>query len=171
MGLANDGNGDGFVAMSKTLCEFPDIMNDDENRSMLKDKLMLEGTNVLVEENKPWKVARHLAEGVACLESIEVQPNDRLMKKLMKELRNVQGGGKRDATRFFGKRISCKCLADEVEETKEQTKMGQCCKCGKDLEYQMLMKCSRCSIAHYCSTDCQAKDWHWHKKSCIPLFS
>ena len=37
------------------------------------------------------------------------------------------------------------------------------CICGKTSE---LRACSRCKIQHYCSVECQKKDWTTHKKHC-----
>ncbi|KAJ3340852.1 hypothetical protein HDU93_006144 [Gonapodya sp. JEL0774] len=34
------------------------------------------------------------------------------------------------------------------------------------LNHNKLLRCSACSMLRYCSKDCQAEDWKWHKKMC-----
>lgn len=43
-----------------------------------------------------------------------------------------------------------------------------CCKCGNPGTKKM-MKCSRCTMAHYCSGACQKADWKTHKTCCKKL--
>lgn len=46
--------------------------------------------------------------------------------------------------------------------------LNECHHCGKDKKEdgKELMKCSRCRIARYCSSECQRGDWKEHKKVC-----
>lgn len=46
--------------------------------------------------------------------------------------------------------------------------LNECHNCGKDKKEdgKELMKCSRCRIARYCSSECQRGDWKEHKKVC-----
>jgi MYND finger len=48
---------------------------------------------------------------------------------------------------------------------------GSCSSCFKSaVELDLkLMACARCKSAHYCSKECQAKDWGVHKKVCKTL--
>ncbi|KAK5680922.1 hypothetical protein LTS10_006680 [Elasticomyces elasticus] len=43
-----------------------------------------------------------------------------------------------------------------------------CCICGSgsNANSGMLLKCGRCKAAYYCTKDCQAKDWPFHKLAC-----
>ena len=45
---------------------------------------------------------------------------------------------------------------------------NRCRNCGKEKsgEGANLLRCSRCSIAKYCSSKCQRADWKEHKKLC-----
>lgn len=38
------------------------------------------------------------------------------------------------------------------------------CRCGQPMEKPQ--RCSRCRSVSYCSSQCQRKDWHWHKRDC-----
>lgn len=55
-------------------------------------------------------------------------------------------------------------VIEEVEVTPEKI----CGKCEKDLTAAGIkpQRCSRCKKIYYCSRDCQAKDWKFHKKDC-----
>ncbi|GMT33043.1 hypothetical protein PFISCL1PPCAC_24340 [Pristionchus fissidentatus] len=36
----------------------------------------------------------------------------------------------------------------------------------KSFEEKALSRCAKCKIVHYCSADCQKKDWRIHKTEC-----
>ena len=72
---------------------------------------------------------------------------------------------------FFRKRIKCSCLDKKHQEVKSIKKMGYCNndKCplpGGKVERSKMLYCTRCSVAYYCSRDCQEADWRGHKKFC-----
>jgi flavoprotein len=55
--------------------------------------------------------------------------------------------------------------------TKEQSAVflptdHECAMCGKELTSKEAKKCKSCSIATYCSRDCQVAHWGAHKKAC-----
>lgn len=45
--------------------------------------------------------------------------------------------------------------------------MLQCVNCKEKFQYEKLKVCDRCKSYHYCSKECQTKDWNIHKKLCI----
>lgn len=53
--------------------------------------------------------------------------------------------------------------AKHGEKTNWSKIVRQCMKCGSSAKTK---KCSHCHFAHYCSRECQTKDWHQHKKEC-----
>lgn len=42
-----------------------------------------------------------------------------------------------------------------------------CAQCKQTKKYKELKRCSRCKSIYYCSKECQTKDWHVHKHSCL----
>lgn len=42
-----------------------------------------------------------------------------------------------------------------------------CGACLQKRSLHVMHKCSRCMRLFYCSIECQRKDWHVHKQSCI----
>eukprot|EP00985_Skeletonema_marinoi_P003306 scaffold1383_cov79-Skeletonema_marinoi.AAC.1 len=72
---------------------------------------------------------------------------------------------------FYRKRISCTCLAKKYKEVKSIKKMGYCNneKCplpGGKVERSKMLYCTRCSVAYYCSRDCQKAAWSEHREEC-----
>ena len=73
----------------------------------------------------------------------------------------------------------CESQSDALDEIVAERKgkggrgmrhINQCKLCGKT--GRNLLRCSRCRIAHYCSSECQVADWKKeHKNECVePLF-
>ena len=72
---------------------------------------------------------------------------------------------------FFRKRITCSCLDKKHKEVKSIKKMGYCNndKCplpGGKVERSKMLYCTRCSVAYYCSRDCQEAAWSEHREIC-----
>mmetsp|Transcript_31488 Transcript_31488/g.53325 ORF Transcript_31488/g.53325 Transcript_31488/m.53325 type:complete len:273 (-) Transcript_31488:301-1119(-) len=72
---------------------------------------------------------------------------------------------------FFRKRITCSCLDKKHKEVKSIKKMGYCNndKCplpGRKVERSKMLYCTRCSVAYYCSRDCQKAAWSEHREFC-----
>ena len=85
-----------------------------------------------------------------------------------RDLQLSGGSGRRDALKFYRKRISaCKCLKQvHLETRKKVPKTSQCYHCGKETERVLLSLCSRCMIDQYCSRECQVAAWPEHKRNC-----
>jgi len=74
---------------------------------------------------------------------------------------------RRDALKFYSKRISCSCLKEMYQEARRTLpKTGICFGCQKEKERVALSVCSRCMIEQYCSRDCQVANWPVHKRDC-----
>jgi hypothetical protein len=69
---------------------------------------------------------------------------------------------------FLSKQIPCSCLDEDKAKAKETPKTGRCSYCNsEDRPKTDLKRCSQCKAVHYCSKDCQVKDWKaGHKKDC-----
>eukprot|EP00985_Skeletonema_marinoi_P027851 scaffold23452_cov80-Skeletonema_marinoi.AAC.1 len=73
---------------------------------------------------------------------------------------------------FFRKRITCSCLDKKHKEVKSIKKMGycnnvdQCPLPGGKVERSNMLYCTRCSVAYYCSRDCQETHWSDHREVC-----
>mmetsp|Transcript_9581 Transcript_9581/g.14782 ORF Transcript_9581/g.14782 Transcript_9581/m.14782 type:complete len:297 (+) Transcript_9581:11-901(+) len=71
---------------------------------------------------------------------------------------------------FFRKRITCSCLDKKHKEVKSIKKMGYCnndkCPLGGKVERSKMVYCTRCSVAYYCSRDCQEAAWSDHREIC-----
>jgi uncharacterized C2H2 Zn-finger protein len=69
-------------------------------------------------------------------------------------------------------KMQCVGLKNEEEDLMKRTQAGgthcDCCnKSTKELQMEELLKCGRCQMVFYCSTDCQRKAWNGgHKQAC-----
>ena len=67
-------------------------------------------------------------------------------------IRDVSGGGERQSTRFFTKRVACSCLKfRNAQVKKKQLKTGMCDGCLHVARRETLMVCSRCKLVQFCS--------------------
>jgi len=73
----------------------------------------------------------------------------------------------RDVLKFFRKRITCKCLKKmHLKARKTQPKLALCEHCNQAKERRLLMVCSRCMVAPYCSRECQIAASPKHREHC-----
>ena len=71
---------------------------------------------------------------------------------------------KRDLLKFFRKRIACSCLKKmHLEARNTMPKKRVCNHCKVEKERALLMVCSKCRVANYCSRKCQVADWQPHE--------
>ena len=74
---------------------------------------------------------------------------------------------RRDVIKFYRKRMNCKCLKKmHLEARKAQPKFGKCHHCKVEKERTLLMVCSRCMVAPYCSRKCQVAASPEHRVVC-----
>ena len=72
---------------------------------------------------------------------------------------------------YYRKRIQCDCLDEKYKEVKSIKKMGWCfnpsCRqTERQVERSKMFSCTRCSLANYCSVECQRADWKEHREEC-----
>jgi hypothetical protein len=75
------------------------------------------------------------------------------------------------AVKYCSKQVPCKCLRPLLKtKFKYDVKAGFCFYCKKEqADASKLLRCSRCKICNYCSTQCQKADWKDHKQICNVL--
>jgi hypothetical protein len=66
-------------------------------------------------------------------------------------------------------RKPCSCLDQKYAEVKSIKNLGWCnnTTCSRPdgmVERSTMLSCTRCRQAYYCSQECQAQDWRFHKK-------
>eukprot|EP00980_Cylindrotheca_fusiformis_P009380 scaffold2049_cov108-Cylindrotheca_fusiformis.AAC.6 len=166
----------GSVAAQK-LCDdmlFP--LKDGLDRAILLDKirsvLLAVGTQHILEEGEGvFHITRLYAQAVAHLESNYFDEEYRDQHKKNKDqwalMKDLLDRGDLVITAFYAKRIPCSCLDQKYASLKAQPRMKRCFHCDKQKARSELMFCTGCSLANYCSRDCQRADWKiQHKYYC-----
>jgi len=93
--------------------------------------------------------------------------NNRVVNSKWRDLRADGISSRRDALKFYRKRITCKCLKKmHLEARKNEPKFGICWNCDQEKERVDLSVCSRCMISHYCSRECQVAHRSSHEAFC-----
>jgi hypothetical protein len=82
------------------------------------------------------------------------------------KVRDLLCGGERALTKFFRRRIKCKCLDSKYAEVKELPRTGSCSWCNTRRKLRDLKICKGCQVCHYCGIECQGKAWPQHKAFC-----
>eukprot|EP00956_Cyclotella_meneghiniana_P021286 scaffold38577_cov77-Cyclotella_meneghiniana.AAC.4 len=73
----------------------------------------------------------------------------------------------RETVRFFHRRNTCNCLKELYYILKETTKRTAACwTCQTIVDIRQLSRCEGCQIANYCSYECAAAHWPYHKTQC-----
>jgi len=150
---------------------------DDSNRKLAIDMFTLVGANLLLgnDDHTVDVTGREAAFAVLLLEKYwESQTCDfdsvfyhRDVARKMWGLIMSATSNNRDLLKFFRKRITCKCLKKmHLDARKAEAKFGECHNCGVVKDRSLLMVCSRCMVAPYCSRDCQVADSPQHRKDC-----
>ena len=146
------------------------VLNDERYRDMLVKIFIRMGTNKLL--NEEYNGALTLARTIVPLElydgteSTRTVINCRRVQTKVRDLDNV-ASARRDALKFFSKRVPCSCLKKMHQEARRMLpKIGFCYGCPKEKERVALSVCSRCMIAQYCSRECQVANWPEHKEDC-----
>ena len=152
------------------------VWNDENYKQHAINILLRIGTNLLIHansENKNLGAALSLTRSIIILEqhdgtdSLEVVYNSRAAAAKMRDLSARNSSSRRDALKFYSKRIPCSCLQKMHKEARRDiSKTGRCFGCQKEKERVALSVCSRCMLSQYCSRKCQVVDWHEHVRYC-----
>jgi len=151
-------------------------------RKLARDILIRTATNVLLREDSSilWSLSLYSAQALLILEhyngtddvnNIGSVFSLRVVRTKGRDLNcydyDISGSGRRDALKFYRKRISCQCLKKmHLEARKTIPKMGLCDHCKTEKERVSLSVCSECMIGQYCSRKCQVAHWPVHKGKC-----
>ena len=151
--------------------EYPEAIEDPNNRKMLKSALVSLGTYFLL--NTPQK---DVCEGTALcaryvllLEEYEKNPlqqDERSQMRAILKHRDIADCDIGVLAKFFAKRIPCSCLDEKKEAAKTQPKRGRCFCCKEWKDHAQLLICGRCRVGVYCSSECQRVHWPDHKEIC-----
>jgi len=154
------------------------VLKNSMYREMLRKIMVRMGANMLLladgRDDTIRLRALNLAESVSVIEhyfdgmgSIFDAVNNGVVARKIRDLHNESSSVRRDALKFYSKRVSCSCLKKMHQEARKTlTKMGKCYGCEKEFERVALSVCSGCMITQYCSRECQVAHWPKHKSYC-----
>ena len=154
--------------LQDTFTRHQEVWDNESNREMAINMFIAIGTNLLLSNKRG---NSFLAQATVILENYDgigiiSTLNSRVTATKMRDLLG-SSAKHRDELKFFRKRTSCKCLKDmHLEVRKVSPKLGTCYHCKEEKGRALLMVCSRCRIAHYCSRQCQVANWSGHKREC-----
>jgi len=149
-----------------------EIWNDDRNKKMVMNIMTRMGTNSILSGanlSRSLTIATLITllenyDGNGCLNKTI---NSRGVATKLRDHDVRSSSVRRDALKFYSKRISCSCLKEMYQEARRTLpKTGICFGCQKEKERVALSVCSRCMIEQYCSRDCQVANWPVHKRDC-----
>ena len=156
--------------LTGTFQTHPQVWKKKSYRDMARDIFVAIGTNLLANDTTHPDIACAILvlenyDGSGEIEST-IHSNEVATK-----LRDIGCGDgdsmRRDELKFFRKRTTCKCLKKmHLDARKAIPKSGLCWCCEVAKERPLLMVCSRCRVAQYCSRECQGSDWGDHKSLC-----
>ena len=166
----------------RILAHFPNVWNDDSDRALAIDLLLLLLRNVIVcdsaMEGGSW-LHQHRNNQVAICTTINVLELRRtysdvavIGKKATEACNKLTGGNRRDVVKFVAKRLPCTCLKElHRAARKKLVKEGVCRGCNMKFPRSELFICTGCTLTLYCSRECQRTDWSRHKKYCGDLIT
>jgi len=165
---------DSAMSMNDAFKSHPQVWNNGSYREMAVGILIRVGTNMLLSENADANFAGfHLARVIVVIEHYDGNPssytatNSRETQSKMRDLNTDTSSIRRDALKFYSKRVSCSCLKSMHQEARRTIpKVGVCYGCHKAKERVALSVCSRCMITQYCSRECQVAHWPEHNEKC-----
>ena len=178
---------DGGIFLLNSFERYPQVWNDDGLRNILLDVLLRLGANMLVNDDaiatnmySPMSIAPsrccpalRVAATILVLEQYGKTNNfnlalvGRTTSSKRHFLATETSSSFRDVSKFYRKRVSCKCLKRmHLEARKTIPKMGKCNHCQVEKERAYLSVCGTCRAFHYCSRECQVAALPNHKPHC-----
>eukprot|EP00984_Skeletonema_dohrnii_P026141 scaffold15439_cov67-Skeletonema_dohrnii-CCMP3373.AAC.1 len=157
-------------AMKAVEDKYPEVIRDSSKMKRILSYFLSEGTDFILNGNE--NAARTIAAVIIMFEefiAFSVQKTQAVLH--LQKLMELLIADDHTLVSFFRKRITCSCLDKKHKEVKSIKKMGYCNnkKCpsprGK-VERSKMVYCTRCSVAYYCSRDCQEAAWSDHREVC-----
>ena len=151
------------------------VYSSDEYRNMAVKILTRIGTNMLLTEQNGGDISNALSISVSIIAlenyvgtgDITDTLNSRVVASKCRDIDPDASSCKREALKFYSKRISCSCLKKKyLEARKTIPKNGLCFGCDVEKERASLSVCSRCMVIQFCSRECQVANWSRHKRDC-----
>lgn len=160
-------------------------LRSSNEREIAMQTLLCAGANLILRDSHPSDIdsASGIAKVLVLIENSEriekegrVLGTEAIAATILTALPSIrdlnEGDGNRELLRFYSKRLHCPCLNDRyIKEKKQSKKEGICDHCRVIKERKLLMVCAQCSVAQYCSKECQASDWRRHKPTCAGVSS
>ena len=176
--LSQDVAGDGFrTATTATIDKYAVVYSSklDTVVSMLLARgthrmLLANGTHSILEENK--RIAQLYASLAAYFEDyMAVRLHKTKAFPNLSKMFELLNADDHTLVSYYRKRIPCDCLDEKYKEVKSVKKMGWCfnpnCRqTERQVERSKMFSCTRCSMANYCSVECQKADWKEHRGDC-----
>ena len=165
-----------LTSLKDTILNHSYVKNDESLRKMTTDILTMIGTNLLYATDEHGEYMQFIISIILAItilenydEELDYDSNSINPIALVKnrDLCDSSPSVRRDLLKFFRKRITCSCLKKKHLETrKTQPKVGRCFNCEVVKDRSLLMVCSRCMVAPYCSRECQVLDSPRHREYC-----
>jgi len=163
-------------ALSGAYNKFPEAINNESNREIIKNNFISTGVSFLLGMLGPDNsaiMAHTCAAAVMIIDSYvpsSPAPLGRLDHRDAKIwMRNVDimGGCQRSLVKYFVTRSTCNCLDELYAQIKSiMPKMGKCLGCNQMKERTGLFICTGCERIQYCSKACQIANVPKHKDMC-----
>ena len=162
------------ISMKTAYNNFPEAVNNESNRDIVKKIFISIGVSSLLEPNKfHSQMARGWAAALMLIGSYTpsspIPPgmfDERDASNFLRDADTLDGC-KRSSVKFFINQIPCNCLDELYAQIKSTTpKMSHCYHCTNMKERSSIFICTGCERVMYCSELCQIANIPKHKQEC-----
>ena len=163
------------MVLWNTFQKLPEVWNDAEYRQIAICILLSIGTNMILDKaddndsyEKDYEKELDIAIAILLLECYDEEGAFKFACHFTAAKRTVlSNGNKRDALKFYSKRLSCSCLTERYKDARKHVlKVGACSNCREEKERASLMTCGRCKVPMFCSRECHVAAWPNHEGYC-----
>ena len=166
------------TTLETTYNKFPEALNNEDYRGIVKKNLVSNGvTYLLGEHSGPSNMSLACVNTLMLIDSYDpsspVPAGTFDARDAKNHLRNsdIISGCTRSLVKYFVNQIPCNCLDEVYSQVKSTTpKIGKCQKCKETKARSSLYICTGCERIQYCSKACQMADVSRHKEHCKILY-